>query len=76
MLRQVSHVILEQDELWPPTGNIETSQHLDFMTLHIDRQKMEIGRGTCFGQNAVQRPDRHIDDPFRRGPRRHAPAIK
>jgi hypothetical protein len=36
MLRQVGHVILEQDELWSPTGNIETSQNLDFVSLHID----------------------------------------
>ena len=36
MLRQVSDVILEQDQLWPPASNVETTQHLNFVGANFD----------------------------------------
>ena len=69
-------MILEQDQPWPPTSNIKAPQHFDFMTLHINQQKIKSGRAACFHQNAVQRPDGHVDDFFEHGAGRHPLAIK
>src|SRR5262249_6672817 len=72
--RQIGHVILNQAR--PPAADIETWQDFDFVTFHINRQKIEASAATCFGQNTVLGSGRDSDYVFRGGPRRYAFAVE
>ncbi len=69
-------MILEQNQTRPPAGDIEAAQHFDFVALHVDREEIEAHRRAGFLKHAVERPDRHRDDGFGRGARRHALAVE
>ena len=76
VLRQIGDVILEQDQPRPPAGDIEAAQHFDFVAFDIDREEVEPRGRAGFLKHAVERPDRHLDDGFGRGARRHALAVE
>ena len=56
--------------------NIEAAQHLDFVAFHVDREEIEARGRAGLLKHAVERPDRHFDDGFGRGARRHARAVE
>src|SRR5690349_3095077 len=41
VFRQVGHMVFDQDQLRLPARDVEPAQHLDFMTLDVDRQELE-----------------------------------
>jgi len=76
VLRKFADVIFQQNQARLPARDVEAAQNLDFVTLHIDREKIESDRSAGFGQDAVEDPNRYTDDPFGRGARRHVVSVE
>src|SRR5581483_9286416 len=76
VLGEIADVILEQDQPRPPAREVEAAQHLDLVAFDVDRQEIEARRRARLLEHAVERPDRHLYDAFRRGARRHALAVE
>ena len=65
VLLQIAHMIFEQDQAGPPAREIEPAENLKLVAFDIDGQQIEFRRRPSFDQNVVERPDRHLNDPFR-----------
>jgi hypothetical protein len=76
VLRKVADVIFQYVQVRLPARDVEAAQNFDFVTLHIDREKIESDRSAGFGRDAVQRPNRYTNDPFGHGPRRHVVSVE
>src|SRR4029079_3355535 len=69
-------MILDHDKSRAPPREVEPLQHLDLVSLNIDRDKIERIGAACFFENAVESANGHADDSFRSCPWRHAAPLE
>jgi hypothetical protein len=76
VLLEIAHKIFDQYQARSPTREIKSAEHLELVTLDIDRQEIEPDRRAGLGQNVVERPHRYLDDSLRPHTRCHSLAIE
>src|ERR671930_174712 len=76
VLLEIGDVIFEQYQARAPTGEVKSGEHLEFVTLDIDRKEIEPDRRMGLHQNVVERSYRYFDGSVRLRTRCHSVAIE
>src|SRR4029079_3086729 len=69
-------MVLYHDKSRAPPREVEPLQHLDLVSLNIDRDKIERIGAACLFENAVESANRHVDGSFGSCPWRHAAPVE
>jgi len=61
---QIKHVVLNENQAWPPALKCEAAQYIDFVAFHINRKQVDRDRSFGLHKDVIKSAYRHFDDLF------------